>query len=62
MADNPDYVRRGLLTGAPLLGVSLLLAEDAEGADAPPPEAQDPRVPIFHETDHVRTFYRLARD
>ena len=37
-------------------------AQDAEGADAPPPEAQDARVPIFHETDHVRTFYRLARD
>ncbi len=62
MADNPDRVRRGLLAGAPLLGVSLILTEDAEAANAPPPEAQDPRVPVFRETDHVKKFYRLARD
>jgi hypothetical protein len=62
MPDKPDHVRRGLVTGAPILGVaSLLLTEDAPGAETPQPLDDDPRKPTFRDTDHVKTFYRLAR-
>jgi len=62
MPDRPDHFRRSLIAGAPLFGAaSLIFAGDASAAETPP-QVQDPRVPTFKENDHIKTFYRLARD
>ena len=58
--DSPDPIRRRLLAGVPLASASLALgATTAEAAPAPGPV--DPRQPRFDTTDHVATYYRLAR-
>ena len=60
MTDTPDPIRRRLLAGVPLASASLALgATTVEAAPAPVPV--DPRQPHFDTTDHVATYYRLAR-
>ena len=62
--DTPDARRRGLLFGLPLAGAAgaaALSGAPAEAAEAEPAPG-DPRQVTFRQTDHVKTFYRLARE
>ena len=62
MTDIPDPMRRKFLAGVPLASASLALgANAAQAADAPVHAPVDPRQPLFNTTDHVATYYRLAR-
>lgn len=62
MPKKPDFSRRRLITFTPVAGAaSLLVAKGATAGEEPVPVKQDPRQPTFEETDHVKTFYRLAR-
>ena len=62
MSEKPDLSRRRLVTFTPVAGAaSLLLAKGATAGEEPVSVPQDPRQPTFEETDHVKTFYRLAR-
>ena len=60
MSDTPDPIRRRLLAGVPLATASLALGAKSVAA-APMPVPADPRQPLFDTTDHVATYYRLAR-
>jgi hypothetical protein len=62
-ADLPDPARRSLLKAAPLGAIAVAAAaagaRDAEAAvPAPAPEAEKPRG--YHETEHIRNYYRTA--
>lgn len=60
MTDTPDPMRRRLLAGVPLASASLALGGTANAAvqeRAP----VDPKQPLFNTTDHVATYYKLAR-
>ncbi len=59
MTDNPDPIRRRLLAGVPLASATLALG--ATTAKAAAPVEVDPRQPLFNTTDHVATYYKLAR-
>ncbi len=61
MADTPDPIRRRLLAGVPLASASLALGGTAASAADVAPVPVDPRQPRFNTTDHVATYYRLAR-
>lgn len=60
MTDNPDPLRRRLLAGVPLASASLALGGTAH-ASAAEPVPVDPKQPLFNTTDHVATYYKLAR-
>ncbi|WP_157937683.1 hypothetical protein [Oceaniglobus roseus] len=64
MTDRTDLSRRRLLAGAPLASASLALGATGAAAETRPEEAapEDKRQPRFATSDHVATFYRLARD
>lgn len=61
MTDTPDPIRRRLLAGVPLASASMVLGATAADAGAPVNAPVDPRQPLFDTTDHVATYYRLAR-
>ncbi len=59
----PDAARRNLLKAAPLgaLAVVAARARAAEAAPAAAPEPQDDAKPKgYHETEHIRRYYRTA--
>jgi hypothetical protein len=60
-AAQPDAARRNFLKAAPL-GALAVVAGRATAADAPVPEvAAAPAAPGgYHETEHIRTYYRTA--
>lgn len=62
MTDTPDPIRRRFLAGVPLASASLALGTgQASAAPAPVTAPVDPRQPLFDTTDHVATYYKLAR-
>jgi hypothetical protein len=61
MTDTPDLNRRRLLAGVPFASVSIALGAPTAEAGAHAPVPGDPRQPHFDTTDHVATYYRLAR-
>ena len=61
MTDTPDPIRRRLLAGVPLASASLALGAATGAEAAPAPLPADPLQPRFDTTDHVATYYRLAR-
>jgi len=58
----PDPARRSLLKAAPLGALAVAAAAGAREAEAPPPapapEAAKSRG--YHETEHIRRYYRTA--
>ena len=60
MTDTPDPMRRRLLAGVPLASASLALGGTANAA-VHEPAPVDPKQPLFNTTDHVATYYKLAR-
>ena len=60
MTDTPDPMRRRLLAGVPLASASLALGGTANAA-VQEPAPVDPKQPLFNSTDHVATYYKLAR-
>jgi hypothetical protein len=59
---KPDLARRSLLKVAPL-GALAVVAGRAEALPAPatPAPAPEPAKPQgYHETEHIRTYYRTA--
>lgn len=61
MADSPDLIRRRLLVGVPLASASMALGATTAEAVVPPSVVADPLQPFFSTTDHVATYYKLAR-
>lgn len=62
--DTPDLARRSLLKAAPLGAIAVAAAVTgtrAEAAPAPLPQAE-PEAPAkgYHETEHIRRYYRTA--
>ncbi|MGZ3185127.1 MAG: formate dehydrogenase [Telluria sp.] len=59
-----DRRRRAFLrasAGAGALGTLAALAQPAQAAsDAPPTQPAPPEPKGYHETDHIRTYYRTA--
>jgi hypothetical protein len=62
--DKPDPARRKLLRAAPLGAIAVAAAvtgRGAEAAPAPAPQAEpDARAKGYHETEHIRRYYRTA--
>jgi hypothetical protein len=58
----PDPARRNFLKAAPL-GALAVVAGSAPAAEAAPaPAAPKPQAPGgYHETEHIRNYYRTAR-
>lgn len=61
-ADQPDPARRSLLKAAPLGALAVAAAAGAHEAEAAPaapaPATAKPRG--YHETEHIRNYYRTA--
>jgi hypothetical protein len=60
--DVPDPARRQLLKAAPLGAIAVAAAVtggQAEAAPAPAPQAE-PEAKGYHETEHIRRYYRTA--
>lgn len=61
-AGLPDPARRSLLKAAPLGALAVAAAAGAKDAEAPAPapapDAAKPRG--YHETEHIRNYYRTA--
>jgi hypothetical protein len=56
----PDPARRSLLKAAPL-GALAVVAARASAAEAAPPAPADAAKPKgYHETEHIRRYYRTA--
>jgi hypothetical protein len=62
--DRPDPARRNLLKAAPLGAIAVAAAvagNKAEAAPAPAPQAEPEAKPKgYHETEHIRRYYRTA--
>lgn len=62
--DLPDPARRSLLRAAPLGAIAVAAAVTggkAEAAPAPAPQAApEDRPKGYHETEHIRRYYRTA--
>ncbi|TFW28439.1 formate dehydrogenase [Massilia horti] len=57
---GPDPVRRSFLMAAPL-GALAVVAGRANAGQAAPPAAAPPAGPRgYHETEHIRLYYRTA--
>jgi hypothetical protein len=57
----PDPARRAFLMAAPLGALAVMAAGQADAAQMPvpaPPLAPGPRG--YHETEHIRRYYRTA--
>jgi hypothetical protein len=61
-AGVPDPARRSLLKAAPLGALAVAAAASAKEAEAPAAApAPDPAKPRgYHETEHIRNYYRTA--
>jgi hypothetical protein len=61
-AGLPDPARRSLLKAAPLGALAVAAVAGAKEVEAPPPapapDANKPRG--YHETEHIRRYYRTA--
>jgi hypothetical protein len=60
---QPDPARRSLLKAAPLGALAIAAAARARAPEAPPaPAAQEePQTAQgYHETEHIRRYYRTA--
>ncbi|WP_323143608.1 formate dehydrogenase [Massilia phyllosphaerae] len=59
---KPDFTRRSLLKAAPLGALAVAAAAGAKEAEAPAAvPAPDPAKPRgYHETEHIRNYYRTA--
>jgi len=59
---KPDLARRSLLKAAPLGALAVAAAAGAKEAEAPAPAAapQDAKPRGYHETEHIRNYYRTA--
>ena len=62
--DTPDPARRHLLKAAPLGALAVAAAVAGRGAaaaPAPAPQAEaEPASTGYHETEHIRRYYRTA--
>ena len=60
--DQPDRTRRSLLKAAPLGALAVAAAAGAKETEAPAPApAPDTAKPRgYHETEHIRNYYRTA--
>ncbi|MFK3737021.1 formate dehydrogenase [Massilia sp. TN1-12] len=59
--DRPDPTRRSLLKAAPLGALAVVAGKADAAAPAPvalPEPAPEPKG--YHETEHIRTYYRTA--
>ena len=57
----PDISRRGFLKAAPLGALVAVAAGGAQAAPAPAAATPDPEVKRgYHETEHIRRYYRTA--
>lgn len=57
----PDPARRGFLKAAPLGALLVAAGEAARAAPADAPVPSDPAQKRgYHETDHIRNYYRTA--
>jgi hypothetical protein len=59
---QPDPTRRSLLKAAPLGALAVAAAARARAPEAPPqPVPEEPqRAKGYHETEHIRRYYRTA--
>jgi hypothetical protein len=64
LQDQPDPARRSLLKAAPLgaLAVAAVATGHAEAAPPAPAPQAEPAAPAkgYHETEHIRRYYRTA--
>jgi len=59
---QPDPARRSLLKAAPLGALAVVAAARARApeAPAPAPPAEGQKAQGYHETEHIRRYYRTA--
>ena len=59
---KPDLTRRSLLKAAPLCALAVAAAAGAREAEAPAPAPapQEAKPRGYHETEHIRRYYRTA--
>ncbi len=57
--ERPGLSRRHVLALAPVAGAAALPTTAV--ADEPAPRDEDPREVRLRDTEHIRTYYRLAR-
>lgn len=59
---KPDLARRSLLKAAPLGALAVAAAAGAKEAEVPAAVAapQDAKPRGYHETEHIRNYYRTA--
>ena len=60
---KPDLNRRNLLKAAPLGALAVAAAAGAREAEAPPapePKQEEAKPRGYHETEHIRRYYRTA--
>ena len=59
---QPDPTRRSLLKAAPLGALAVAAAARARAPEAPPqPAPEEPQqAKGYHETEHIRRYYRTA--
>lgn len=62
-ASQPDPARRSLLKAAPLGALAVAAAagaREAEAPVAPAPKQEEAKPRGYHETEHIRRYYRTA--
>lgn len=60
---KPDSTRRSLLKAAPLGALAVAAAAGAREAEVPAtpaPKQEDAKPRGYHETEHIRRYYRTA--
>ncbi|NIA55155.1 formate dehydrogenase [Massilia sp. TW-1] len=59
---QPDPARRSLLKAAPLGALAVVAAARARATEAPAPvaPAEPQNAQGYHETEHIRRYYRTA--
>jgi hypothetical protein len=59
---QPDPARRSLLKAAPLGALAIAAAARARAPDTPqqPAPAEPQQAKGYHETEHIRRYYRTA--
>jgi hypothetical protein len=59
---QPDPARRSLLRAAPLGALAVVAAARARAPEAPAPAApaEGQKAQGYHETEHIRRYYRTA--
>ncbi|MGK7651318.1 hypothetical protein ACSQ76_02445 [Roseovarius sp. B08] len=61
-SDKAGLSRRQMLALAPFAGAHAVLPSSATAQKSSVPLRADPREVRFQDNDHIRTFYRLARN